>query len=157
MLDSLMIIIAKYFYLVIVFIGFIYIIWRLYNKKNFILWHSIIGMPLSLLVAKIGSKLFYDPRPFVVKHFVPLVKHAADNGFPSDHALLSFTIASLIFFYNKKLGIILFIFGLFVGLSRVYVGIHSVIDILGSFVISVTIIYFTKILLSKILPKLLDK
>ena len=139
MLNEIMILSAKYLYLLIVFTGVVYIGLRLKNKKKDIVWFAVFSMPLTLIIAKISGHFFYDPRPFVVHHFLPLVKHAADNGFPSDHALLSFAIASLVFVFNKKLGAAIFLIGALVGYSRVYVGIHSPLDIIGSFVISVAV------------------
>ena len=141
MLSEIMIFLAKYLYLLIVFAGLVFAGLRLRTKKKDIIWFAVISFPLILVIAKISGYFFYDPRPFVLHHFIPLVKHAADNGFPSDHALLSFAIASLIFAFNKKMGFVLFILSFLVGASRVYVGIHSPIDIIGSFVISVLITY----------------
>lgn len=59
---------------------------------------------------------------------------AADNGFPSDHTLLSSSIAVTIFSAHKKLGLVLFVLVLLDGLSRVIGHIHSLIDIIGSVV-----------------------
>ncbi len=144
-----MIIIAKYFYLVIVLLGVIFVATKFIQKEKGVAMFSIITLPLILIIAKISGIIYYDPRPFVVRHFIPLVAHAADNGFPSDHALLSFAIASVIFVYNKKIGLILFLAGFLVGISRIYVGIHSIIDIMGSFVISVAVTYLVYLVLKK--------
>jgi undecaprenyl-diphosphatase len=141
MLNELMILLAKYLYLLIVLIGIVFVGIRLKTKKKDIVWITLISLPLILIIAKISGYFFYNPRPFVVHHFIPLVQHIADNGFPSDHALLSFAIASLAFVFNKKLGLVLFVVGVFVGFSRVYVGIHSPIDIIGSFIISTVVTY----------------
>lgn len=141
MLNEVIILSAKYLYLLIVLVGIVFVGLRLKTRKKDIVWMTLICLPLILIIAKISGHFFYDPRPFVAHHFIPLVKHVADNGFPSDHALLSFAIASLVFVFNKKLGLILFVVGVLVGFSRVYVGIHSPIDIVGSFVISTVITY----------------
>lgn len=141
MLNELMILSAKYLYLFIVSGGLLFIGLRLKSKKKDASLLALISLPLILITAKISGYFFYNPRPFVVNHFIPLIKHASDNGFPSDHSLLSFAIASLVFVFNKKLGLIIFATGLLVGFSRVYVGVHSVIDVIGSFVISILITY----------------
>ena len=75
----------------------------------------------------------------MVEHFTPLISHAANNGFPSDHSLISFAFASIVFLFNKKLGFVLFLLSFLVGLSRVYVGVHYPIDILGSFLICIIV------------------
>lgn len=139
MLDTIMIFFAKYLYLLIVLIGIIFVLQNYLKKKKNALALALLSFPTVLIIAKISSYFFYDTRPFVVHHFIPLVEHAADNGFPSDHALLSFAIASMVFIFNKRLGLILFALGLLVGISRVYVGIHNLIDILGSLIISIVV------------------
>ncbi len=139
MLKELMILSAKYLYLLIVFAGIIFAILRVKGKKKDIIYFAVVSLPLTLVIAKLSGYLYYDPRPFVAQHFVPLIQHAADNGFPSDHSLISFAFASLVFVFNKKLGLVLFVLGGLVGVSRIYVGIHSPIDIAGSLLISIII------------------
>ena len=152
-----MILSAKYLYLFIILLAGFYIIQKFRRGERDIIWFAIFSLPLTLITAKIAGFLFYDPRPFVSGHFIPLIKHAADNGFPSDHALLSFALASLIFVFDRKLGTLAFLIGILVGYSRVYVGVHSPLDIIGSFVISVIVAALVKYFLKFIKPpKILD-
>jgi undecaprenyl-diphosphatase len=90
---------------------------------------------VSYIISRIAGALYFDPRPFVVGHFIPLIAHAADNGFPSDHVLLTGALAMIVWFYNKKLSIVLWVLALLIGWARVYVGIHHTADIVGSIVI----------------------
>lgn len=126
--------IAKYFIVLSVFGAFV--VWlklEIRQKKQFIVL-AIVGGILTLLLAKIGSHLFYNPRPFVVGHFVPYFAHGNDNGFPSDHTLLAAMLAFVSWRYSKKAGIGLLIIAIIIGLSRVVAGVHHVIDIIGSIV-----------------------
>jgi len=58
-------------------------------------------------------------------------------SFPSGHATIVFAIAMAIYFFNKKWGIVTFIIAILVGISRIFVGIHWPIDILGGAVIGI--------------------
>lgn len=101
------------------------------------------AVPTALLVYAVGvasGLLYYDPRPFDVGHFKPLVPHAPDNGFPSDHALLVSTIAMVGTLWNKKLCVVLWILAVLVSVARVYVGVHHTIDVVGSIIISIVVI-----------------
>lgn len=132
---------AKYLYILVVVIAFVYFLKQARTKQKQIIVLSIISLPLVYFVAKIIGFFYYDPRPFVVEHFNPLIFHVADNGFPSDHVLLTSSIAALVYFFNKKIGILLWILVLVVGFSRVFVGIHHTIDIFGSIAISFFVIF----------------
>jgi undecaprenyl-diphosphatase len=92
---------------------------------------------LAAIFDKVGAKLYYDPRPFVSHHLTPLVQHAADNGFPSEHTIFTITIATLLIFYRPKLGALAFLLGLLVGISRVAAHVHSPIDIIGGLLMGV--------------------
>ncbi len=130
---------ANDLYIVIVAVAGIYFLMQPTKTKKQMIVFGIISLPLTYIVAKICSTLYYDPRPFIAEHFIPLIPHAADNGFPSDHTLISAAITAVIYQFHKKTAIFLAACTIIVGVSRVYVGVHHPIDILGSIVIATII------------------
>jgi undecaprenyl-diphosphatase len=149
MINLLMVFFAKYLFVLIIILSIIYFITQSKETKKKLLLFACFSFPITLIIAIIAGKIYYDPRPFVVNHFIPLVNHAANNGFPSDHALISFAFASAIFIFNKKLSVVLFTLGIIVGMSRVYVGIHTPVDIIGSFSISIFVVFVLKLVFDK--------
>lgn len=130
---------AQYLYLVIaVFVG-IFIYWQSKELRFKLLISLIIAFPLAYIVAKMGSVFFDSPRPFVLSGIPSLIPHAADNGFPSDHTLLSAACAALIFWCEKRLGTVLLFLAFLVGYSRMLAGVHHLVDIVGSIVIATTV------------------
>jgi undecaprenyl-diphosphatase len=92
--------------------------------------------PLAYLLGELVGMVIYNPRPFVALEVLPLIPHDPTNGFPSTHALVSISVAFAVFVFNKKLGFILFLFGILVGVGRIFAQIHSVEDVLGSVVVA---------------------
>lgn len=135
-MNELIIFGAKDLYIVIVTLAIVYLLRQPKELRWKIAICAIIALPLTYFLAKLGSMLYYNPRPFVVGDFIPLIPHSADNGFPSDHVLLSAAIASVVFFFHRKLGVALLCIGFLVGIARVAAGVHHVTDILGSIVIA---------------------
>lgn len=133
----LMIFMAKYLYLAVIALTVIYAVLMPRKVQKKMLLFAVVSLPLTFILGKTASMLYYDPRPFVVHHFTPLIPHAMTNGFPSDHTLISFAFASLLFVFNKKLGLLAGIMGLLVGIARIYVGIHSPLDIVGAILIAI--------------------
>ncbi len=134
-MNAIAIFIAQYLYIVALLIGAAFFLLQLWEKwKDMAICGAFIAI-VSYVISRIAGALYYDPRPFVVGHFIPLIAHAADNGFPSDHVLLAGAVAMVIWFYNKKISIVLWVFALLIGWARVYIGIHHVTDIIGSIVI----------------------
>ena len=125
---------ANYLYLLPVVI---FIVYGLLTKRRreFILL-SVLVLPTSYLIGVLAGHLFYDPRPFVVSHTTPLFPHAPDNGFPSDHALLTGTLAALITAFSVPLGLLMWFLAFLIGASRVLAGVHHALDIIGSFIIA---------------------
>ncbi len=129
----------------LVFVALIVAVWvflklsTLERKRMFVF--AVIALPTTYLVAKLLSLVFYDPRPFVMGHFVPLISHNADNGFPSDHMLILSAVASVIYAFRKKIGWIFFMVAVMVGVARVLVGVHHAEDILGSLIIAIFCVY----------------
>jgi len=135
--DSIFVFGAKYLYLLAFVVAAIWLVRLPAEKRKGALIFAAVALPAIFIASRIASWLYLDPRPFVVGHFTPLVPHAADNGFPSDHTLLVSAIASIIFPFDRKTSVFVWIVAALVGISRVYVGIHHLIDIVGSVVISI--------------------
>ena len=125
---------AKYLYLLIGVIAFGYWLTLPKRQKVQVAIFGLIAAIVAYGLAKIGGALYFDPRPFVFHNLTPLYPHTPDNGFPSDHTLLSAFIAVTIYAVHKRLGLILMAMALLVGGARVIGNIHSPIDIAGSVV-----------------------
>ncbi len=131
---------AKYLLYVSVIVAVAYFAKQPRPRQKEMLVFAVILLPFAYAIAKIAGHFYFDPRPFVVGHFTPLIPHAADNGFPSDHTLLASAVAATVFYFNKRLGLLLFVLALFVGAARVLAGVHHPMDIVGSF-LAVLIVY----------------
>lgn len=96
---------------------------------------------LTIVLATVGIELaalvWTDPRPFVVDGHTPLLPHAADNGFPSDHTTFAAAIAAALLPWRRRLAAGLLIVAAVVGAARVAAHIHHVPDIIGGFLIGV--------------------
>ncbi|HEX8974584.1 MAG TPA: phosphatase PAP2 family protein [Patescibacteria group bacterium] len=135
-MEKLIIFGAKYLIYVLIIIAIIFFLRQQRKRRKEILIFAIITLPLAYVVAKLASFFYFNPRPFVAEHFVPLIAHDADNGFPSDHTLLSSAIAASVYVFNKKWGVALFILAVLIGAARVLAGVHHAVDIVGALIIS---------------------
>lgn len=139
---------AKYLYIAIVAVALIYLLLQGRDTQKRMIVFAVLSLPLTYLAAKSLSFFFYDPRPFVVDNITPLIEHAADNGFPSDHTLIAAAISAAIWPFSKKVSVSLWMIVLVVGISRVYVGVHHPIDIIGSIVIAIVLATLVQFMLS---------
>lgn len=129
-------IVASYF-IVIPVAGALYMLLVVKQRLRLELLASlVVGGVLSLLLAKLASHIYNDPRPFVQGHFTPILPHSNDNGFPSDHTLLSAFVGWTILHYSRRVGIVLLVVAGFIGAARMAGGIHHLSDVLGSFVLA---------------------
>lgn len=141
--------IAQYF-LLLSFAGaaYVWLTLKSDDRKQFLLI-GILGAVLTLLLAKIGGMFYYDTRPFVAGNFTPYFGHSLDNGFPSDHTLLSSFLGFLVLRYNKAWGWALLGLALVIGLSRVIAGVHHIQDIIGSFIFAGIAVWFVGMMIAK--------
>lgn len=134
MIDHLVIFTAKYVIVLPVIVVLVLLAWQLRQKKWQFLAVVVIGGIISLALAKIGGHFVTNPRPFVVGHFTPLIPHANDNGFPSDHTLLAAVLAFAATWLKPKYAWPLILVAVGIGLSRVAAGVHHYWDIIGSLI-----------------------
>ncbi len=136
-MNLLIIISAQYLYLLV--IAAIAIAWWLSPKnikKQFLL-SIILAGAIAFILSRIASRLYYDPRPFVTEHVKPLIPHAADNGFPSDHALLTGTLTAITYFFKKNIANIMLALTVIIGIARVLAKVHSPLDIAGGWIFGI--------------------
>lgn len=74
-------------------------------------------------------------RPFVANTVNLLTIHAPDPSFPSLHAAFASALAISVLFHKKLIGVMLMVVAFFVGMGRIFVGVHWPSDILGGFLI----------------------
>lgn len=138
--------IAQYLLFLLIAAAGVYWLTQPKTIKLKIVFIGIIGSLIALILMKVGAALFYDPRPFVDSTIVPYFKHAADNGFPSDHTSLATVLALTIFFVSRKVGLTLLIGAVAIGTARVIAHVHSPIDIIGGLVIGMISVYISQLL-----------
>ncbi len=140
-MDNLVIFLAKYLIfiiLIVAVVSFLKVPRREWPRYFLI---AILAGLLALVLAQIGGLLYNNPRPFVELGKAPLVPHGADNGFPSSHMLLASLTACIVFIYNRRLGVVLFVGAILVGLGRILALVHHPIDIVASVIISIAATY----------------
>lgn len=143
LLDYLMIFGARYLIFAVFLLSLILIFKGTINeKKAFLL--IILALPIAVLII-MGIHLFlYVPRPFVTLHLTPLYPYNPDASFPSRHASIMAATAFSYLYYKSKWSILFLILMLWVGISRIYVGVHYPIDILGGILVGIVSLILAK-------------
>jgi undecaprenyl-diphosphatase len=88
---------------------------------------------VALAIGKVISEIVDRARPFVADpHGVHLFSaHAADPGFPSDHATAAFAIAVAILLRKRGWGVFALVAAAVLSIGRVALGIHFPSDVLA--------------------------
>ena len=131
MLDQFIVFCAQYLPFLILGIAVVFLARLEKSRRASAVLLLLVSSGTAFVDDKILNRLIESPRPFMVNDIAPLFSHSADNGFPSEHVLFAIVIASVIFAYNRKLGVALAILGLVVGSARVIANVHHPIDVIG--------------------------
>ena len=145
-IDLIGIFLAAYlpYLLVLLLVSFLF-----WPKKDKIKNRAMVLVSIAAaIIARFGVKnlilFFYDrPRPYMDLTFthklIPL--SAAENlqSFPSGHVLFFFALSTVIYSFNKKLGIFFLACSTLMSIARVFVGVHWPSDILAGAILGIII------------------
>ncbi len=133
---------AEYAHYFVIGIGvLVFLIGDPERKKWRLVKLALISSIVAVGIDKLLNQVISSPRPFVADGIVPLFSHVADNGFPSEHTLLAVVVASLVYLQNKKIGLVLILVAIAIGIARVLAGVHHVIDVIGAVLIGVCAVF----------------
>jgi undecaprenyl-diphosphatase len=123
----------------LLWIGLALVLCALYRRWG-VLGLTIIAVALADWSA-IGMKALFDRDrpPLRFPEPDPLVRVPQDGSFPSGHAATSFAGATILAFAFPRLAPLLYVLAAAVAFSRVYVGVHYPLDIVGGAVLGVLI------------------
>jgi len=136
-------------WLIVILIALIFFVIKEKKRAIGVLVVVVIAVALSDLIAyRIIKPLVGRYRPCHPEFFVDggnfLIGMKTSFSFPSNHAMNMFTAATVFScFYNKYAGYF-FGFAVLIGFSRIYVGVHFPLDIIGGVVFGMivgTVVY----------------
>ena len=95
------------------------------------LWAPVAAL-LAVAVNQPIVHAAHEARPFTaMPGSLLLLHHAADPGFPSDHATMAGAVAAALWFVDRRLGAVTTLAALLLAFARVYVGVHYPGDVLA--------------------------
>ncbi len=129
-LDQIGVFFAEYSGFVMIFI-LIFLIWK--DKLDEGLFFKAIALSFftRFVLLKIIRRFIERNRPFITHNVNLLIRRLSDLSFPSGHSTFFFTLSFIIWFGNKEIGSWMLLNSFLIGLSRVFVGVHYPLDILG--------------------------
>lgn len=120
--------------------GILYVVGGEKGKKVALI--AVLAIAIATLIAFLIKPTVGELRPFLVLDHVNVLVH--ENGlysFPSEHSSLSFAVAIVLGVNYKikkvKLIYITLAIATIIGFSRIYVGVHYPVDVLGGIILGV--------------------
>jgi undecaprenyl-diphosphatase len=127
--------------------------------KNFKKYYKVVaqafisGIFARFIIVEIIRFIWDRPRPFISDSVNLLIRHSPSASFPSGHATFFFALSTLIYLYNKKIGILFLIASFLISISRVFCGIHWPLDILAGALVGI----LSALIIKRIFEKLFLK
>jgi len=101
------------------------------------------------VIVEIIRYFLLRPRPFIENHINLLLDKLNEFSFPSGHAAFFFALSTVIYYQNKRIGLVFFVASLLISFSRIFVGVHWPTDILVGAIVGI----FSGWLINKISKK----
>ncbi len=140
-LDGFMLFVTKFFVQALIVLIFCYLVFlafkarfdnKLFLKKLGDIFIFLLCLSFVWAITELIKGLVSHPRPSqFFSDMKTLLVLGPNDSFPSLHTSFSFALAYFVFSLSKQSGLILFCFAILIGFSRIYVGVHFLLDVLG--------------------------
>lgn len=120
-----------FFFVALIVISTETIVWH--NKKEFIL-PFLLGFLVAYWIGMVVKNITMIDRPYLIYNLNVLIPEQGFS-FPSLHTLTAFSLLPLVWWKNRRIAFFWFAFSLLIAFARVYLGVHSLSDvIMGAFI-----------------------
>lgn len=94
---------------------------------------ALLGLGINQLI----GLAWQHPRPFMIGLGHTWIPHVADSSFPSDHMTVFMCIGISLLFGDEVMGgVLMLATGFAVAWSRIFLGVHMPLDMLGSIIVA---------------------
>jgi len=135
-LDILGIYFAEYFGYALILSLFLFLAIGFRKYLKMLIQAFVSAVLARFIIVEFIRWLWQKPRPFVENNVNLLLTHDAP-AFPSGHAAFFFALSTIVYLYNKKIGILFFIASFLICLARIFTGLHWPSDILAGAIIGI--------------------
>ena len=133
------ILIAEYLVAVMLLVLAVYLVFKhRHNKQVYI--GVIASILIGILITYLMRKGIHHPRPFSLNIGTNFLEHSRSSSFPSKHQTPVFAAGVFLCLLpqTRKFGLIFLGFSFAVAWSRIYLGVHWPIDMLGALMVGLT-------------------
>ncbi len=107
---------------------------------------TAIALVYALTISWCTGNLLPHPRPFVIGLGHQFLPHAADDSYPSDHGTAIFTFAiAFLCWHRIWSGAVLMVVASAIAWSRIYLGVHWPMDMLGGLLVGMLSCLFAQV------------
>ncbi|HEV2262061.1 MAG TPA: phosphatase PAP2 family protein [Candidatus Rubrimentiphilum sp.] len=109
------------------------------------LTEAILAGLVTIAFVKIAGVAFFHARPFVAGARSPLVSHAADNSFPSDHLAACGLAIGYLWTRNRTFAVVAGCCAVLIGAARVLAGLHWPVDVIAGALLGIAAVAIVRV------------
>ena len=137
----------------LVWLGIAVVLAVLWRRASILLWVGVAALTADLISYGLREAIGRTRPPLVHPQPKPLVSTPHSGSFPSGHTTIAFACATVLAGIAPKLAVPCFVLAAAIGFSRIYVGVHYPLDVIGGAALGLAVATALR-LLAEALPRL---
>jgi len=116
---------------------------------------AVLAVVIANIPIEILNNFYFRDRPFVNNEVALLFYEPTDSSFPANSAAAAFAISGTLWLLNRRVGTAMLALSAIFAFSRVYVGVHYPLDVIGGGLIGLASVFVAFMLTLALRPVLL--